>query len=160
MQAAAATLAAVVVVLVIRAPAHRGGERSATLPRLRAKGGEIAFSLVGDFGERIEGSEGSYRDGDRFKAIVTCPPSMKATFYLVVLDSSGVSYPIEPVSGVACGNNVPLLGAFRLTGEATETVCLFWSEGEPMSRSDAATIEETLSNNALCKQLRPASTGP
>ena len=103
------------------------------------KGDAVAFTLVRDDDERIDGDAGVYRHGDRFKAVVTCPPGEVMTFDLVVYDASGASFPLEPARGLACGNEVPLQGAFRLTGRDDETVCLVWGEGGPVDRATPAT---------------------
>ena len=117
-----------------RGPRARGGDasgggdgvepgRSPTVPGTAGvKGGELAFTLVRDDDERIAGPGGVYRDGDRFKAVVTCPPGLAATFDLVVFDDGGASYPLGPGEWLACGNDVPLAGALRLTGAGEETV--------------------------------------
>ncbi len=94
----------------------------------RVKGGAVAFSLVRDDGQRVDDDTGVYRDGDRFKALVTCPPGADVSFDLVVYDDGGATFPLEPAMGFACGNDVPLRGALRLTGRGDETVCLVWSE--------------------------------
>ncbi|HEY8088388.1 MAG TPA: hypothetical protein VIF09_11100, partial [Polyangiaceae bacterium] len=117
------------------------------------KGDAVAFSLVREDGERIGGSDGVYRDGDRFKAIVTCAPGATASFDVAVYDTGDPSFPLEPARELACGNDVPLPGAFRLTGSSEETVCLAWREGGPVDRALLATGAPP---GALCKRLRPA----
>jgi hypothetical protein len=119
----------------------------------RVKGDAVAFSLVRDDDERIDGVRGAFRDGDRFKAIVTCPPSMSGTFDVVVYDASGASFPL-PRALVACGNGAPLPGAFRLTGSAEETVCLAWGVERDALRAGVP------SDRALCKRLRAAQVPP
>ncbi len=111
----------------------------------RVKGDAVAFSLVRDDNERIDDAAGVFRGGDRFKAIVTCPPSMASTFDLVVYDKAGSSFPLAPMS-VACGNNVPLPGAFRLSGSGDETVCLTWGRERDLLRAGPPA-------DALCKRL-------
>lgn len=119
----------------------------------RVKGDAVAFSLVRDDDERIDDVRGVFRDGDRFKAIVTCPPSTTATFDLAVYDASGASFPL-PRAQVTCGNGVPLPGAFRLSGSAEETVCLVWGWERDTLRAAAP------SERALCKRLRAAQAPP
>jgi hypothetical protein len=118
----------------------------------RVKGDAIAFSLVRDDDVRIDDATGVFRDGDRFKAVVTCPPSMGVTFDLVVYDASGTSFPLSRTQ-LACGNGVPLPGAFRLSGSAEETVCLTWGAEREALRGG------TPPDRALCKRLT-ASQGP
>jgi hypothetical protein len=121
----------------------------------RVKGDGIAFSLVRDDEQRIVEAGGAFRDGDRFKALVTCPPTLHASFDVVVLDVDGVSFPLAPARGLECGNDVALPGAFRLTGTADETVCLLWREDGDVDREPLAKNREAgLGANALCKQLK------
>jgi hypothetical protein len=117
----------------------------------RVKGGAVAFTLVRDDGERFAGADGVYRDGDRFKAVVTCPPGGGIGFDVVVREGNRESFPLSPAALFACGNDVPMPGAFRLTGSAEETVCLVWNEGGAVDRGGLA---ETMPS--LCKRLSPA----
>ena len=121
----------------------------------RAKGGSVAFTLVRDDGERVSEASGVFRDGDRFKAIVTCPPSMSARFDLVVIDAEGTSFPLEAGGPLGCGNEVPLPGAFRLTGAAGERVCLVWSEDGPVDRGALLRTGTPAEGRSLCKDLAP-----
>jgi len=117
------------------------------------KGGDVTFSLVRDDGARIVDDTGLYRDGDRFKAVVTCPPTMSAGFDVVVLDDAGASFPIARVPMLTCGNEVPLPGAFRLTGTGDETVCVVWSEGSAVERPRAPKGATELGEQSRCKRL-------
>jgi len=117
------------------------------------KGDAVAFSLVRDDDARIDEAVGAFRDGDRFKALVTCPPSMGDSFDLVVYDASGASFPLSRAH-VACGNGVPLPGAFRLSGSREETVCLTWgTERDPLRAGPPA-------DRALCKRLTASQAPP
>jgi hypothetical protein len=150
-----ALAAAAVLVLVLR-----GGKRPGELPHTggggsRIKGDAIAFSLVRDDDERIAGTSGVYRQGDRFKAIVTCPPGAGISFDVAVVDVDGLSFPLEPANALACGNEVPIPGAFRLTGDTEETVCLVWSEGAPVDRAELAS-RGAPEGRSQCKRLTPA----
>jgi hypothetical protein len=150
----ALALAAAVVLIIGRAwrtPALPGDSRQAS-----AKGDGMAFVLVRDDGERLVEAGGVFREGDRFKALVTCPPSMSASFDLVVFDASGASFPLEAAGGIACGNEVPLRGAFRLSGEANETVCLVWRDDGAVERKALSPRSVVTDRHAMCKELRPA----
>jgi hypothetical protein len=150
--------AAAAVVLAIRGAHPVDGEHP-TLPGVRVKGDAIAFSLVRDDGERVDGTTGGYRERDRFKAVVTCPPGATGAFDVVVYDASGVSFPLEPAGGLACGNDVPMPGAFRLTGPGDETVCLVWNAVGAVDRGKlvgrAATLDAGAGTDGLtlCKRL-------
>jgi hypothetical protein len=157
--------AAAAVVLAIRGAHPVDGERP-TLPGTRVKGDAIAFTLVRDDAGRIEGTEGTYREHDRFKAIVTCPASMSAAggaFDVVVYDTSGVSFPLEPAGAIACGNEVPIPGAFRLTGPGDETVCLVWDASGAVDRGRLASATRApgtaggTDSLTLCKKLSAAA---
>jgi hypothetical protein len=156
---AAAALAALAaggaLVLGLRGNGHRGELEHARLGESRVKGDAIAFSLVRDDGERLTGTAGVYRDGDRFKAIVTCPPGASVAFDVVVYDVGGASFPLQPARELACGNEVPVPGAFRLTGDDEETVCLVWAEGAPVDRGTLA-VRTAREGHTLCKELSPA----
>ena len=146
---ALAAAAAVVLGLRDRARAPTSDEAVAA-SGYGLKGEAVAFSLVRDDGARIDGLEGVYRDGDRFKAIVTCPPGAGLAFDVVVVDASGASFPLEPAGKIACGNDVALPGAFRLTGGDDETVCLAWSAGA-LERREIVGREPLVPR--LCKRL-------
>jgi hypothetical protein len=132
----------------------QGGARVARVTRV--KGGDVSFLLVRDDDQRIVEGVGVYRDGDRFKAVVTCPPGLLGTFDLVVFDLGGASFPLEPAKDLACGNEVALPGAFRLRGRETESVCLVWGDDGTIDRGVVGRGEATLGDHALCKHLAAA----
>jgi hypothetical protein len=145
--------AVALVVVGTRSGKPPGDMARITVDHPRVKGDAFAFSLVRDDDERLVGTEGVYRDGDRFEAIVTCPPGASLDFDVVVYDTGGASFPIDPVRALACGNEVPIPGAFRLTGDGDETVCLVWSEGAPIDR---ARVASQVTVPSSCKRLKPA----
>ena len=159
--ARAGVLAAAAAVVLAVGHAWRTPDRSETgegqTGHGRSKGDGMAFILVRDDGEPLVEAQGVFRDGDRFKALVTCPPGMTASFDLVVLDAGGVSFPLEPARSLACGNEVPLPGAFRLTGGEDETVCVVWREDGEVDRGTLSRSGEVTDRRAMCKELRPAS---
>jgi hypothetical protein len=132
----------------------------------RPKGDGMAFVLVRDDGQRVVDAQGVFRPGDRFKALVTCPPSASASFDLVVFDADGASFPLAPVRGLSCGNEVPLPGAFLLSmpasaggethGEAVETVCVVWADDGAVDR-EALSRSGRADGHAMCKRLQPAA---
>ena len=125
--------------------------------RARPEGDGVAFVLVRDDGQRMVDAEGVFRGGDRFKALVTCPPSTTATFDLVVFDASGASFPLPPARGLTCGNEVPLPGAFRLTASGgSETVCIVWGDGDEVDRTALAQSGVASGAHSMCKELHPA----
>jgi hypothetical protein len=121
----------------------------------RVKGGSVAFTLVRDDGVRMVEASGVFRDGDRFKALVTCPPSMTARFDVAVFDAEGVSFPLSAGETQACGNDVPLPGAFRLTGPTGEKVCLVWDEDGSVDRETLRRTRTPVEGRSICKDLMP-----
>jgi hypothetical protein len=155
-----ALAAAAAVILVIQG--SHGGDAGPLAQGSRVKGNAMAFSLVRDDGARFDGAEGTYQEGDRFKVVVTCTPGQGGAFDVVVHDTSGAFFPLAPPVEVACGNDVPLSGAFRVTGPGDETVCLLWNATSAVDRaqlSSAPNIESALSAASgpggvvLCKTL-------
>ncbi len=127
---AAVALAAAVVLVVGRGP------RVPEDPD-RTKGAEVVFSLVRDDDTLFAEAGGTFRDGDRFKALVSCAPGTWTRFDLVVYDDHGATFPLDAPASLACGNDVPLPGAFLLRGASPMRVCLVWGEAPP-DRGDLA----------------------
>jgi hypothetical protein len=152
--AIAGTLAAAAAVALAFGHAWRGGPAEVASETSRVKGGSVAFVLVRDDGERVTEDHGAFRDGDRFKAVVTCPPSMAARFDVAVFDADGAAFPLDAGDTLACGNEVPLPGAFRLTGEADEKVCLVWSEDGLVDRSALMRARRPDVGRSMCKEMK------
>ena len=152
----AGALAAAAAVILGVGRTWRPGVQTGQPEAARPKGDAMAFVLVGDNGQRVVDAQGGvFRDGDRFKALVTCPPGASAAFDLVVFDATGAFFPLAPAVGFACGNEVPLPGAFRLTAAPgdRETVCVVWGDGE---RIDRAALSQSgfAGPHSMCKELR------
>ena len=152
-------LAAALLLIIGRRPPidPRGREDDPLSPR--TKGGSVGFVLVRDDDGLVAEAGGIYRDGDRWKALVTCPAAMHAAWDLVVFEHGSAAFPLEPRPDLTCGNGVPLRGAFRTTGHEPMTVCLVWDDGAlvdrgPLRRDGAS--PETLPH-AVCKVLDPAN---
>jgi Putative zinc-finger len=157
--ASVAALAAAAVVVLGIGRTRRGPGTAVDGETARLKGDGMAFVLVRDDGQRVVDAEGVFRSGDRFKALVTCPPGSGATFDLVVFDGSGASFPLSPARGFACGNEVPLPGAFRLTPAGDrETVCVVWGSEDEVDRG-ALARSGVSGRRAMCKDLRAVGDG-
>lgn len=166
--ASASALAAAAILVVGHAWRTRGRATLDGGDMGRAKGDGMAFVLVRDDGQRIVEAQGVFRRGDRFKALVTCPPGLSATFDLAVFDAAGSSFPLPPARDFLCGNEVPLPGAFRLTpangtGGASEsgneTVCVVWGSGDELDRQALSRDRAVVGPWAMCKELRPVGDG-
>jgi Putative zinc-finger len=153
--AVGALAAAAAAVLVLGRSAPHRAVTPGTQGGSRVKGGDVAFALVRDDGQRFDDVDGVFRDGERFKVVVTCPASERGWFDLVVFDAEGASFPLEAAKGPARGNDVPLPGAFRLTGRSRESVCLVWSDDGPVDRARLARSDLAFASHAACKELDP-----
>lgn len=137
---------------------HNGasGDLAGGMPgEARTKGMTVGFVLVRDDNVEVGGADGTYRDGDRFKARVSCPADMHASWDLVVLDNGEASFPLEQQADLPCGNGVVLPGAFRLVGHNPMTVCLVHREGGLVDRDELRRSGIAVPKDAACKALRP-----
>jgi hypothetical protein len=126
------------------------GSRSNETDEARVKGDSVSLSLVASDDAVLEA--GVYRDGQVVKALVTCPPSLAGAHWdLVVFDDVGSSFPLQPAR-IACGNAVPLPGAFRLMGRTPQEVCVVWDD-VPIERSS---LVAGARDRRACIKLEPA----
>lgn len=109
---APALAVAAIVALVVR---PRPPENVATIKGV----GEVVLDVVRERGGVIRDDVRSFAPGDRWKVVVTCPPAAGAWIDVVV----GNDHPIAPAH-IACGNRVVVPGAFELTGDAPNRVCV------------------------------------
>jgi anti-sigma factor RsiW len=138
-----------------RVPDDGGVRDDVSVPAARIKGGSVALSLVRDDAVHLV-ANGVYRDGDRVKALVTCPPGTVADWDLVVYERGEASFPLERVHGFACGNEVPMPGAFALNGGEPLTVCVAWAEEGSVDREALRRNGPPSDHAGACVTLRPA----
>lgn len=149
---AAATLAALLVVFV-------GPEHGARFPgsKIEIKGGELALSLVRHREGAILHEPTTYLPGDRFKALITCPPGEQLHGELAIFQDGEVSFPLKPARPLRCGNRIPLPGAFRLGGTSAVSVCLVIGPRPPDRDALAAEAAEGLPPETVCARLEPVA---
>lgn len=114
--AATAVAAAAVVLLVVL------GRDDENMPGIKG-GDDLVLTLVRERAGEVVLDPTSYRDGDRFKALVTCSAAGEVTVELTVEQTGETFTPLAPAS-IRCGNRVPLPGAFSLTGSDPADVCV------------------------------------
>ena len=85
--------------------------------------GDVVLGLVRERDGAIRQDALTYAPGDRWKLVITCPPAASAWVDLAVLDAGAVDHPLPPAR-IACGNRVVVPGAFTLTGERPNRVCV------------------------------------
>ncbi len=152
---AALAIAAALLLMLGRRPQGMGPQELDPLSS-RTKGGSVGFVLVRDDEGVIDEAGGVYRDGDRWKALVTCPAGMRAAWDLVVIERGRAAFPLEAQADLTCGNAVPLPGAFRTTGHEPMTVCVVWNDGALVDRGALQGLAPESLPHAACKVLDPA----
>ena len=116
--ALAAAAALLLLVLLPRDESHQG--------ELRVKGvGVVVIDLVRERGGAITRDAHTFREGDRFKLEITCPPDHTAHFELRVREAGTlqIDRPLAPAD-LVCGNGIVMPGAFTLTGTKANEVCI------------------------------------
>ena len=117
--AMAAAAAAIVLLMVVRRPEPQLAEHVA-----RVKGvGEVVLGVVRERGGVIRDDVHTYAPGDRFKLVVTCPPEASVAVSVTVEDAGQIDRPLPPAQ-IACGNRVAIPGAFEITGDRPNKVCI------------------------------------
>jgi hypothetical protein len=119
----------------------------------RIKGvGDVVLGIVRERAGVIREDVRSFAPGDRFKVVVTCPPSGLVWIDVAVVEEGAVTadYPLA-AAPVACGNRVVVPGAFTLTGARANRVCV---------RVDASAAPRRLvphpgDENVACVTIRP-----
>jgi hypothetical protein len=99
--------------------------REETSESVRIKGlGTVELDVIRERNGAI-GDDRTFRAGDRFKVIVTCPPEHLARFDVAVTEQGAAraDRPLAPAQ-LLCGNRVVLPGAFSLTGNKPHRVCV------------------------------------
>ncbi|HEX5658326.1 MAG TPA: hypothetical protein VFX59_14085 [Polyangiales bacterium] len=133
---AAALAAALALMLMPRdLPSHRSVSDG-------VKGGEVAITLIS---ERTGAAARSFRDGDRFKLLLTCPTWLTSRVHVVMFQDGQRYTPLSDT--VECGNQVPWPGAFSLDGSGAVDVCVTWTDANVRAPRD-------LEPDAVCERLR------
>ena len=118
--AAGAAAIAAIALIVVRDP---GLQRPEPLGAVAVKGvGEVTLELVRERAGEIRYDASRYARGDRWKVVVTCPPSASAWVEVSVSDGATTDHPLAPAA-IMCGNRIVVPGAFAVTGIATNRVC-------------------------------------
>ena len=108
--------AAVLLLVVLRPGEETGGELHASV---RVKGaGLVNMSLVRERDGAVTFDPLDVRDTDRWKVQLTCAPGGSATVEVIVYQAGEPAAVALPAQPFACGNDVVLPGAFRITGGA------------------------------------------
>jgi len=122
----AALAAAVVLIVVLRPAPHHNDLADNTSATIGIKGaGEITLELVRERAGAIRFDAQTFAPGDRWKVVLTCPPSAAAlplSIDVSVVDGVTTDHPLPPAQ-LPCGNRVVVSGAFTITGTRANRVC-------------------------------------
>lgn len=108
--------------LWVAMPALPGGLQHGDSNPAATKGDGVAISLVRERNGATATGPQYFAVGDRFSVRVTCAAGERLAD-VVVYQGADVSFPIDAQT-IACGNNVTLSGAFRLTTHEPVRVCV------------------------------------
>jgi hypothetical protein len=139
--------AAAVLLLLVRPDAHPPA-------RVQVKGGDFALELVRlDRHGRVQ-SPTRFGEGDRFKALVTCPPGWRGFAGLIVFQGEQRYEPLAARRLDDCGNRRTLEGSFAIDGRERALVCTSFanSESEWRRQVDASAAPP---RGSVCTSLEP-----
>ncbi len=117
----AGALAAAAIAIIVLRPRDEAREDVA-----RVKGlGEVAVDVVRERGGTVREDVRTFAPGDRWKVVITCALDKRAWLDVGVVEAGAktVDHPLAPAQ-IACGNRVVLPGAFRVTGDKVNRVCV------------------------------------
>ncbi len=155
MGGSAVVVAAVIALLILR-PGSEIPRGSIPGPRVAIKGaGTVAIELVRERGGSTALDPARYESGDRFKVLVTCAPGTSLHADAVFFQDGVAAFPLDAQT-IACGNRVPLRGAFRVTGTSPFTVCAVIGDGAAPDRAELARRSRATGlDRAACTTVSP-----
>jgi hypothetical protein len=112
----------------------------------------LTLAIVRERAGAIRRDALSFRPGDRFKVVITCPPRASAWIDVGVVEdgTQSADYPLAPAA-IACGNDVVVPGAFTLTGTRANRVCVRVATGGAPPR----TLPRPREDGVACVTVRP-----
>jgi hypothetical protein len=120
------------------------------------KGGELALSLVRLRDDVVREDPDRFQSGDRFRLLLTSPFGDSTQAEVVVFQGGEAFFPYSKGLNVESGNQVPLNGAFTLTGDEDAVVCVIADSPEsrlPGRRELAANGFSALPKFSVCQTL-------
>ncbi len=150
--------AVLLMVVMTKDKAPTGQPVAAQFPakRLTVKGGELALGLVSKRGRATLADPRTYRDHDRFKVLVTCPPAIARTRVDVVVVQAGQLFFPLAAQDISCANQVVIDGAFAVTGTTPITICAVVGPPPGIDRRAFTLARLRRSTSAVCQTLSPA----
>jgi hypothetical protein len=149
--ALAAAMAALIIVLV--RPFFTEDHPDKAPDRIAYRGGELAMTLVRERDGAIVENSDQYLSGDRFRLFATVPGNTATPWDVAVFQDGEVFFPLTPEREIGPGNNLPLPGAFRLTGTVPTEICLFIGSSLPGRNKIEREGKRALPETAVCRTL-------
>jgi len=120
--------------------------------RVRVRGGEIAITLLREHQGMVTEDPKVFKQGDRFKVLVTCPPQWNVPWRIIVLQGKEAFQPLPTPTDFRCGNKQSVPGAFTVDGDQSVDVCLMWgAEWKTLrKRSDFTKVQK---GQAVCQRV-------
>lgn len=117
----AGALAAAAIALVVLRPRDTAHENATQVKGI----GEVVVDVVRERGGIVREDVHTFAPGDRWKVVVTCALDKTAWLDVGVVEDGAhaADYPLAPAQ-IACGNRVVVPGAFRITGDKLNRVCV------------------------------------
>lgn len=118
-----AVAAAAILLLVLR-PRDPAAVRPDDVTQVKGLG-TVELDVVRERSGVIRTDARTYAAGDRWKVVVTCAADKTVWVDVFVVDpgSQAPDYPLAPAQ-IVCGNGIAVPGAFEITGDAANQVCV------------------------------------
>ena len=93
--------------------------------------GEVQIEVVRERAGTIRDDVRSFAPGDRWKVVVTCPFDHSVSLDVIVREEGATraDHPLAPMRAI-CGNRIVIPGAFTVTGDKTNRVCVHVMPGD------------------------------
>jgi|HubBroStandDraft_6_1064221.scaffolds.fasta_scaffold41507_4 hypothetical protein len=117
-------LAAAAIAIVVLRPRPEPQHHGELLAGVKGVG-DVVVELVRERAGAIREDATTFSPGDRWKLVVTCASATGAWLDVAVTEAGArdADHPLAPTH-VACGNAVPVPGAFELTGTKPNNICV------------------------------------
>jgi hypothetical protein len=112
-------IAAAAIAIVVLRPRPQPGQLLAGVKGV----GDVRVELVRERAGAIAFDATTFAPGDRFKVQLTCANAGGAFVDVAVTDAGAVDHPLVPAT-IACGNAVAVPGAFAITGDHPNEICV------------------------------------
>ncbi len=121
--------------------------------RVGTKGGGIAITLVRNRNGHVTENPARFREGDVFSLRLSLPGPPEAQVDVVVIQENTIYFPTDAPLRIGPRNRVHLTRAFRITGRAPVTACVFPADDPSIRQRLLEGSREALPEQALCRTI-------